>query len=151
MPGDPDLHPQTRALMEAAMFGGRYQAAAARLEGVSDPVEQIAMTACVARAIYESESSELGLIRGGSAFSPTLRKLEQKFEETRFRLQEARMKRLYAAGKAKPGLPIEKARRVLWMYTSRDVYRMLVHEAGWTPDEYETWLSQTLLDALVAE
>jgi hypothetical protein len=43
-----------------------------------------------------------------------------------------------------------KARRLLWMYTSRDVYRMLVQDAGFTPDEYEAWLSQTLVDALVA-
>jgi hypothetical protein len=36
------------------------------------------------------------------------------------------------------------------MYTSRDVYRMLVHEGGWSPDRYQEWLSRTLLDALVA-
>jgi hypothetical protein len=41
------------------------------------------------------------------------------------------------------------ARRLMWMYTSRDVYRMLVQESGWTPDRYEAWLSQTLLDTLV--
>jgi AcrR family transcriptional regulator len=138
------------ALMEAALFGGRYQAASARLDGVSDPVEQIAMTAAVARAIYESESAELGLMRGASAFSPALRKLEQTFEDMRLSMQHERIKRLYAEARARPGLPIAKARRLLWMYTSREVYRMLVQEAGWTPDEYEAWLSQTLVDALVA-
>jgi hypothetical protein len=65
-------------------------------------------------------------------------------------MQQERIKRLYAEAKARPGLPMARARRLLWMYTSRDVYRMLVHEAGWTPDEYEAWLSQTLVDALVA-
>jgi hypothetical protein len=35
------------------------------------------------------------------------------------------------------------------MYTSRDVYRMLVHAGGWTPDRYESWLSETLVSALV--
>jgi AcrR family transcriptional regulator len=139
-----------RALMEAALFGGRYQAASARLDGVSDPVEQIAMTAGVARAIYENESAELGLIRGASAFSVALGKLERTFEEARFSMQQERVEKLYAAGKAKSGLPIAKARRLLWMYTSRDVYRLLVQEGGWTADEYETWLADTLVDALVA-
>jgi AcrR family transcriptional regulator len=138
------------ALMEGALFGGRYQAASARLDGVSDPVEQIALTAAVARAIYEGESAELGLMRGASAFSPALRKLERTFEDMRFSMQHERIERLYAEGRARPGLPLVKARRLLWMYTSRDVYRMLVQEAGWTPDEYETWLAQTLVDALVA-
>jgi hypothetical protein len=42
------------------------------------------------------------------------------------------------------------ARSILWMYTSRDVYRMLVHESGWTPDRYQQWLSDTLVNALVS-
>ena len=60
------------------------------------------------------------------------------------------LERLYAEAKPRQGLSLEQARRLLWMYTSRDVYRMLVHEAGWTPDEYEAWLSRTLVEALVA-
>lgn len=139
-----------QALMEGALFGARYQAAVARLAGIADPVQQIAMSSEIARAIYESEGAELGLMRGASAFSPALRKLERTFEDTRFALQEDRLKRLYAEGKAKKNLPIEKARRLLWMYTSRDIYRMLVQEAGWSPDQYEAWLSQTLVATLVA-
>ena len=37
------------------------------------------------------------------------------------------------------------------MYTSRDVYRMLVQEGGWAPDRYQQWLSGTLVEALVAK
>jgi len=36
------------------------------------------------------------------------------------------------------------------MFTSRDVYRLLVEEGGFTPDEYQAWLEETLVDALVA-
>jgi len=39
----------------------------------------------------------------------------------------------------------------MWMYTSREVYRMLVTEGGWTPDRYQEWLSQTLVAALVED
>ena len=137
------------ALMEGVMFGDSYQSAARRLDSVSDPVKQVAMTASIARAIYESESAELGLMRGASAFSPALRKMEQTFENTRYKLQEERLKRLYSEGKARSGLAVGDARRLLWMYTSRDIYRMLVQEGGWSPDQYETWLSDTLLEALV--
>ena len=119
------------------------------VDAVADPVKQVAMTPSVARAVYESESAELRLMRGASAFSPALRRMEQQFEDTRFAMQEARLKELFASGKAKKGLAFEEARRLMWMYTSRDVYRMLVQEGGWTPDRYEAWLSQTLLDALV--
>jgi AcrR family transcriptional regulator len=66
-----------RGLMSAALFGQRFQVTQAKLEGVTDPVRLIVLTAHVARAIYEGESAELGLMRGASAFSPALRKLEQ--------------------------------------------------------------------------
>jgi AcrR family transcriptional regulator len=137
------------ALIEGALFGEAYRVAIAKLDNVLDPVRQIELTPSVSRAIYESESAELGLMRGASAFSPALRKLEQRLEDTRYAAQEARLKLLYTQGRAKKGLPIEKARRLMWMYTSRDIYRMLVIEGDWTPEAYETWLSQTLIEALV--
>lgn len=88
-------------------------------------------------------------MRGASAFSPALRKLEQEFEKIRFEMQEERVRLLFAQSKQKSGLGIDEARRILWMYTSRDIYRMLVQEGGWTPDQYQKWLSETLVNALV--
>jgi hypothetical protein len=120
------------------------------LQGVTDPVRLIALSAHVARAIYQGESAELGLIRGASAFSPALRQMEQEFERIRLDMQEERVKRLFEQRRQKTGLTFEDARRILWMYTSRDIYRMLVAESGWSPERYQEWLSQTLLDALVA-
>src|SRR5215213_6007340 len=46
-----------RALMEAALFGPRFQEAQAKLEGIKDPVKLVVLSAHVARAIYEGESS----------------------------------------------------------------------------------------------
>lgn len=138
-----------RALMEQTIFGSQFQTAQKLLEGVSDPVKLIELTSHVSRAIYESESSDLGLLRHASGFSPALRKVEEEFERIRYGMQEKRLRMLFEAGKARRGLSFAQARRILWMYTSRDVYRMLVHDGGWTPDAYQQWLSQTLLEALV--
>ncbi len=138
-----------RAIMESTLFGPGFQAARAKLAGVNDPVELIALSAEVARAIYESESTALGVLRGVSAFSPALRSAEREFESVRYEMQEARLRLLFSHSKAKKGLDFEKARRVLWMYTSRDVYRMLVEEGGWSADEYQQWLAETLLATLV--
>lgn len=137
-----------RALMRAALFGARFEEAQARLHGVDDPVRLIALTAHVARAIYEGESSELGLVRGASSFSPALRKMEQEFEKLRFNMQEERIRLLFAQGRQRHGLALDEARRILWMYTSRDIYRMLVHDGGWTPDQYQLWLENTLVGSL---
>jgi AcrR family transcriptional regulator len=139
-----------RALMEQSLFGSQFQSAQRVLVGVTDPVKLIELTAHVARAIYESESGDLGLVRHASGFSPALRRMEQEFERIRYDMQEERLRLLFAAGKARQGLSFEDARRILWMYTSRDVYRMLVDEGGWTADRYQAWLSQALLEALVS-
>lgn len=138
-----------QALMEAALFGDLYRSVLARFDTSADAVEQIAVTAAIARAIYEREAAELGPLRGVSAFSPALRALEQGLEDRRYALQEARIARLFAEGKARAGLSQTEARRVLWMYTSRDLYRMLVQDSGWSQDRYQAWLSQTLIEALV--
>jgi AcrR family transcriptional regulator len=138
-----------RGLMTQSLFGERFQSARQILDGIDDPVEAIILTAHVARAIYESESGDLGLLRNVSGFSPALRTIEEEFEQIRYAMQEDRLRRLFQAGRSKKGIGFDEARRILWMYTSRDVYRMLVIEGAWTPDLYQAWLSTTLVAALV--
>jgi AcrR family transcriptional regulator len=138
-----------RELMQASLFGPGFQTAQTLLDGISDPVERVVKTALVARAIYESESAELGVLRSVSAFSPALRQLEEDFEALRYDMQRDRLKALAKSGRMKPDLTMNDARRIMWLYTSRDVYRMLVDVGGWTADKYQSWLEATLLDALV--
>jgi AcrR family transcriptional regulator len=138
-----------REIMRGAIFGARYRAAAARIEEAADPVAQLRLTATVARTIYESEAREIGLLRGASAFSPELKKLEREFEAMRFEMQRARIDRLARGGLLRPGLSVARARRLAWMYTSREVFRMLVVDGAWPVDEFEGWLAETLVAALV--
>ena len=136
------------ALLQEAMFGPRFKDAQKKLEGVSDPVERIALTAQVARAIYEGESTELGVLVKSSAFSPELRKVQQAFESLRREMQQERIQALFKAGRARRGLTRELAATLLWLYTAREIYHKLVLESGWTPERYQAWLEKTLLEAL---
>jgi prophage antirepressor-like protein len=47
------------------------------------------------------------------------------------------------------GLTEQQARDILWSLTSRDLYRMLVRDRGWTAQEFEAWLANMLVDALI--
>jgi AcrR family transcriptional regulator len=136
------------ALMHEAIFGPRFQEALKRLEGITDPVERIGRTAQVARAIYEGESAELSVLLKASAFSPELHKTQQAFETMRREMQRDRIEALFRSGRARKGLDKATAGSILWMLTGRDVYHKLVHESGWSPDKFEKWLQQTLLDGL---
>lgn len=136
------------ALMHDAIFGPRFQEAQQKLAGVSDPVEQIALTAQVARAVYEGESGDLSLLMKASAFSPELRKTQLQFETMRRDMQRARIDALFKSGRARRGLDRQTASSILWMLTSREVYHKLVHESGWSPEKFERWLEETLLATL---
>lgn len=137
-------------LMRASLFGSRFEAAKSVMEGISDAAMLVALTASISRAIYEGEIEDLDVIRGASAFSSGLREIEAKFENMRYEMQSERLSLLFDQGKARDGLTLEDARRIMWMYTSRDVFRMLVVDGSWTTARYEGWLGDTLLEALVA-
>lgn len=139
-----------RALMEQAMFGPRTQDALKLVQSVNDPVERIALSARVARAIYEAQSGELDLLLQASAFSPELRKSQQDFEKLRREMQRERIDALFKAGRARKGLDRETAATLMWMYTSPEIFHKLVHESGWSPDDYERWLAHTLVWNLAA-
>lgn len=140
-----------RALMEQAMFGPRFQEALQALQGVDEPVERIALTARVARAIYEAQAGELGLLTRSSAFSPELRKSQQVFEKLRRDMQRDRIAALFEAGQAREGLDREAAATLMWMYTSQEVFHKLVQESGWSLDAYEQWLAHTLVWTLTRQ
>ena len=136
-------------IMKASLFGDRFRAAQSVMAGIDDAVKLISLTAKVAHAIYSSESEELGLVRGASAFSPELKRIESEFEKMRYEMQADRLIMLFAQGRQKPDLDLDAARRIMWMYTSREIYRMLVIEGGWSGERYENWLADTLINSLV--
>lgn len=138
-----------RELMHTTLFGPTFQAIRAQLANETNPVVMIERTAEVALAIYEAESRELGDIRAMAGFSPALQAVEAEFEALRLEMQTARIDALFATGCARRDLSREHARRILWLYTSRDVWRKLTVESGWSGDEYVTWLRRTLVEALV--
>jgi AcrR family transcriptional regulator len=140
-----------RALMTRAIFNTDYERISARLRGVTDPRQALRLTAAVARSIYEGEERELALLRGAASFSSGLKQLESEFEERRYQLQSARIDLLFQRNAQRPGLSFEHARDLMWMFTSRDCYRMLVIEKQWAPEEYEQWLADLLLRELAVD
>ncbi len=140
-----------KAMMEASLFNERYQALTAGLAEVKEPIAMLELTAAIARAIYDGERTGLGLVRGASAFSSELRELEQQFERIRYAAQLPRARRIAKRGTVRGGLTLPRVRDVLWMFTSRDVYRMLVVERRWSSDAYERWVADALVRTLISE
>jgi AcrR family transcriptional regulator len=136
-------------ILDAARFGDDYQQAVREALAEKRPRERLKYAPRIARRIYESESSVRDLLRGAGAVAPALARQDEERECRRYEMQQQLIEGLAAANELRPGLSVQPARDVLWALTSRDLYRMLVRERGWTPLDYEEWLTKTLFDMLV--
>ena len=137
-----------KEIIQGTFFGANYAGVAQRTKETDDPIELLRITACISRVIFDTEKREIGLMRGTSAFSPDLKKIEAGFERIRFDLQEPRARLLVEKFSIARRLGLSRVRDIMWMYTGRDIYRMLVLERGWSSDDYEKWLAQTLVREL---
>jgi AcrR family transcriptional regulator len=136
-------------VMEQALFGQEYTALVQQTKGMTHPAERLRGVARIARNVYDSERSEMSLLRGAVLVGPEFAELEREREQRRFERQEPNIERL-AAGKAlRAGISVATARDILWALTGREPYQLLVVERKWSSDRYEKWLGDLLIGALL--
>jgi AcrR family transcriptional regulator len=136
-------------VLDAARFDESYQNLVREAMHTTNPRERLRFPARIARRIYESEHSVLDLLRGAGTVAPTLAQSESERECTRYDAQAGMIQFLVRSRSLRQGLDAQHARDILWSLTSRDLYRLLVRERGWTAQQYEDWLADTLVQALV--
>jgi AcrR family transcriptional regulator len=140
-----------REWMVRTLFNDQYQVLVARALGITEPRRRLRAAAAIARQVYDSERAEIGLLRGAAIISPELTELERETEAIRFERQESTVQLLRDAKALRTGMSYERAREIFWALTGRDIYRMLVVEKKWPSDEYEKWLADLLVLALLRE
>jgi len=138
-------------LLDQARFGLRFEELVQQTMATSEPVDRLRMVARIARTVYESESTIVDLLRGAMVVAPELANLKKESECQRYEAQEPNITLIIQAGRLRQDLDATSARDVLWSMTGRESYRMLVHERGWTPERYETWLADMLIKALLSD
>ena len=138
-----------RELLNEILFGARYRSLVEKSTSSENPKEALKIAASIARTVHDAEKSEMAVIRGASALSPELRKLGLEGENLRYERQQSVIHKLEKAALLPHGMDVAQARDILWSLTSREIYRMLVIERGWSPGEYQEWLGRTLLKILV--
>ena len=119
------------ALLDQSAFGPDYEELVRQALSASEPELRLRFAARIARQIHEAQSTTFDLLRGAGVVAPELAKLENQREHLRYERQEDMITSLRDAGSLRPELDYKTARDVFWMFTGRDVYRMLVRERGW--------------------
>ena len=138
-----------RELVHSTIFGAEYQTLVEKVVAHGDALECLRTAANITRHVCEAEAAEIGFIRGAALVSPALRALEKESEQIRYDRQEVLVRRLFEANVVAPELDFAKARDILWSLTSRDLYRLMVTERQWSPENYENWLAETLITTLI--
>jgi AcrR family transcriptional regulator len=134
-------------LLDRARFGPGYVDQVEKAAHASDPADRLRLVAGIARRIFDAERAELEILRGAGALE--LGAKEREREDSRREAQAGVVDVLVASKRLRKGLDVEATRDVLWTFTGRDIYRMLVLERGWASDRYEAWLGEFLVGALL--
>ena len=140
-----------KELIDQAAFGPAYQELVDEAIQLKDPVKRLRMAPRIARQIYDSERAEFELLRKAGVILPELGAIEREKEGGRYEAQSPTITLLVQSGKLRADLDEGKARDLFWTLTARDIYRNLVVERGWTSDQYEAWISEAIVTALVAK
>ena len=115
-----------------------------------DPQRQLAMTAENSRVVKTRIGSILKVIRDAASVDDDLAALWELIQ-TDFRAnQRAIVESLASKGALRPGLDVERATDLLWLFNHPDIWLLLVDRRGWSPSEWENWFAQTCREQLLA-
>ena len=137
-------------LMDEALSPQQFEALVEQGKKEKCPRKRLEITASIARQLYDAEKAQLSFLRGASILDPVFKGLEIERERRRHHRQKEMVEAMTNEKAFTDKLSLSKIRDVLWAFTGRDFYRMLVVERGWSSDEYEKWLSELLIQVLLS-
>lgn len=138
-----------RALLDEGL-SEQHTALVEEFKQEPSPQKRLRLSAKIARQLYEAEqATHISIFSGTGVLAPEFKQLEQEKETRRYERQKEGLIQLEQEKCLLKGLSLKQARDILWAFTGRDLYRMLVIEQGWTPEAYEQWLGQLLIHSLL--
>ncbi|MFC4017093.1 TetR/AcrR family transcriptional regulator [Micromonospora sp. GCM10011542] len=117
----------------------------------TSPRDKLARYAYAARRVGERVGPLLArLLAAASGGDADLAQFRETINRERLVGAGALVGHLAASGGLRVDVEPDRARDIVWTLISPEVYELLVGGRGWSPDEYEQWLAQSLTAALAA-
>ena len=138
-------------LMDEALPTEQFEALVEQGKKEKCPRKRLAITASIARKIYDAEKVQLSFLRSAAILDPVFKELEIERENRRYHRQKETVETLAKEKAFKDNLSTQRIRDILWAFTGRDFYRMFVIERGWSSDEYEEWLAELLIQTFLSK
>jgi AcrR family transcriptional regulator len=147
------------AVIDAAIAGGAARAEVPVVERPAiraiaeepDARRQVELYAATQPGIHRRAGPLLRALAAAGATDPELKDLWERIETGRLHGQGGFVAMLADRGALRPGLSVEEGRDGLWTLTSMEVWDLLVTRLGWSPDRYQRWLADRLIDLLLPD
>jgi AcrR family transcriptional regulator len=108
-----------------------------------DLVEQLRIAARTMRQLNERSWVVTDILRSQQGSDPEVARLWALWQQRHLDAMRRGVAALAARGGLRPELSVEAAADVFYALAGTEVYRALVQERGWSPDQYERWLFET--------
>ncbi|HEV2404974.1 MAG TPA: hypothetical protein VGR88_05955, partial [Ktedonobacterales bacterium] len=114
----------------------------------SDPRQQLVLHATNVRHIHERSADVAEIVRGAATADPEIAAMLRQLANARLADAQTVAQSLDEKRALAAGVTVERAAVLLWALCSHDLYRMLVIEQHWPPEDYEHWLASSLIHSL---
>jgi AcrR family transcriptional regulator len=105
-----------------------------------DPDELVTRLAEYAETLHRRSWDVLEIAAGAGGADPAIAELLEGWRRTRHAEQREIARRLDQLGALPTNTNVERVSDLLWLYTSPEVFRMLVIERRWPAQQYRAWL-----------
>jgi AcrR family transcriptional regulator len=115
-----------------------------------DPRQKLRLNVHNAKVVRERIGALLAVVSDAAATEPELASLWQRIQLEFYENQRAVVEDLHRRKALRRGLDVARASDILWTLNHPRVFQLLVGDRGWSPDEHEEWLADTLCEQLLA-
>ena len=114
-----------------------------------DPARQLRLNARNSCVVKRRVAAIMEVIEAAAHADPEIASLWERIQMEFRENQSAIVRSLQRKKALRPGLGVERATDVLWALNQVSLYRLLVHDRGWTPAQYERWLGGVFCSELL--
>jgi AcrR family transcriptional regulator len=117
----------------------------------ADPREVIRNWGALSAEVSPRAAPILLLLRTAAASDSEMATLLQEVDDARLTRMEHNARRLHDRGDLRDGVTLAQARDVLWIYSSPELYELLVLRRGWALERYGWFIAEAMTAALLPE
>lgn len=148
--GKPGL---VRALCERGLQGGGTTPAEQRSDALQqsqqDPAQLMLALGRLASEVAPRVAPLMLLLKAAVDADPDMARLLTELNDTRLQRMTDNARHMVGRGIIRGDLSVEEAAEISWIYTSPELYGLLVRDRGWSPERFGRFVGHSLAAALL--